>query len=152
MHKKINKLPVSQIIVQKRRTDQGMVLFWYSVCVKSIHVRQTCIICIIYPGSRSTWAVMKMTWHCTLTHASMMTLMVLCSCATQRLPAAGVMRRESSTIHSKGVLHSRCENGGWKYGGRGVWSWLDKWRILGIVFQVFNITETIRAYIHVIYH
>ncbi|CAB1321268.1 unnamed protein product [Coregonus sp. 'balchen'] len=49
---------------------------------------------------------MKTTWHCTSTHVFMMSLMVLCLCATQRLTAAGVMRRERNTVPSKGVLLS----------------------------------------------
>lgn len=60
--------------------------------------------------SRLISAVMQMTWHCTSTLVSMMTLMVLCWCATQRLLVAGAMKNGKFTTPYRGVLMSRWGN------------------------------------------
>lgn len=60
--------------------------------------------------SRLILAVMQMTWHCTSTLVSMMTLMVLCWCATQRLLVAGAMKNGKFTTPYRGVLMSRWGN------------------------------------------
>lgn len=60
--------------------------------------------------SRLILAVMQMTWHCTSTLVSMMTLMVLCWCATQRLLVAGAMKNGKFTTPYRGVLMWRWGN------------------------------------------
>lgn len=60
--------------------------------------------------SRLISAVMQMTWHCTSTLVSMMTLMVLCWCATQRLLVAGAMKNGKFTTPYRGVLMWRWGN------------------------------------------